>query len=487
MNGSTLDRSLWSCTECGLEGLNELQALVIDYKHKKILLRLEGERWTLPDFLASTPRDDCFSNEECLHIYDWESSFEPWYVIKKLREVVGTNLAVWILRHVWRETKSFHTKKRSFECEKTVMLMECLEEVPTAVSNFQWIPLAEAKVFHLFESADAAIRKEIEWARIGSLPAKRLSWQRPGWFLQTVRWMQQVLNDSHKAQLIEPEPVIGLRCSGYGVVLEGKTNKGSFFVKCTGPFANEAAYTDELGRAVSNFVARPIAAIREKQIMIMSDFGKILNPVHDCLKAEKIAIIKDYARLQKETMSVVNELLNAGFPDFRLCALRGHLDRLVQDPLLDILKKSKAYCEYVNLFQSNISIFQEMAAELEKSNIPPTVTHNDWFFGNVYRKAGSESFMFCDWAEGLVSHPFIDMYCHREHYLEEWEQYGTSDELIKWRRIAGRIGVLIEIVQRLREADAHEDPELQECLDAVGCRLESFKDILEEYRAGEPK
>ena len=198
---------------------NEIQVLLISYSQKKVLLRTYFESWILPGFLQG--ENKCF-----------ESCIEPGFISKKLREVVGMNGKVGVLRLVWKETRAARTPGldgapgTTYLVGKAVLLMECLEEVQV-LPEFRWVCLSQANVFHVINAAALAIGKELKLALMEFEPEERLQWQRHGWFKNAACWMEQVLGSSQNTELTEP--VFQLRSSGYGAVLQANTTKGSFF------------------------------------------------------------------------------------------------------------------------------------------------------------------------------------------------------------------------------------------------------------------
>ncbi len=45
--------------------------------------------------------------------------------------------------------------------------------------------------------------------------------------------------------------------------------------------------------------------------------------------------------------------------------------------------------------------------KLESLQLPDCVTHNDLAFFNVYKPATAENYMFFDFGEGFLGHPFM--------------------------------------------------------------------------------
>lgn len=172
-------------------------------------------------------------------------------------------------------------------------------------------------------------------------------------------------------------------------------------------------------------------------------------------------ILPLYAGLQKEMAGRVDELLEMGVFDRRLAILPGMFDSLVDDREAMLIDtgdglSSQAYKRLVSLKPR----FREMCSELAGRGIPETLHHDDFHDANVFIRDGR--YLFTDWAESCVAHPFFSLVVNRngilnqldladdapeldavrDTYLKAWAEYGTLDELRETFELARRIGMV---------------------------------------------
>lgn len=457
-----LRRGEWSWSKCCESQLQELQFLLMQYDTKKVLLQREGNYWVLPGTLI--PNDS------------FQSSFEPIYVIPTVHEILGAVFPMALLRQVWRKEKQITVRDTVTAYEKTVILMECVEEVVSfEKQDYRWIPLQDADVFHLSQEAAATIHREIKMSLHGVQPLSRSSWQRPGWLFVTLSWTKELLLCKYNAYL--SQDVIQLRSSHLGIILLAKTTAGQFFVKCTSHLANDAAYTRALARVAPAYVAAPVAVDVKKQIMITADYGKILN-TFGMLQAERKRLTKDYVRLQMATIDKTEELIHAGFPDLRLARLFEHIDRLAACPKFASLGNSERSRADVEYFCKNAQLFKDRLGKMVDCNLPPTVTHNDLWATNAYKPTNTENYMFFDFVEAYISHPFASSAggLDKECFLQEWSARSqlTMAELDKSFCVGQAFHRLAVLILRLREGSVAELPESEECFHDARSNLFAF-------------
>lgn len=461
-------RGEWTWSSCVENELQDMQILLISYDAKKVLLCWEEARWVLPGFL--------------IQYRSFESSFLPQFVIPIVHKMLGTVLPITLLRQAWRREKQVTVDKETRVYEKTVILMEAPEnDCSFDEQGFQWISFEEAKVFHLINEAAEAIRREIRFA-LSAVPVNRLSWQRPGWFSATALWMEELLLRECNGSLTED--IKSLRSSELGVILQAKTTMGLFFLKCTAPTANDASYTQALSRIAPEYVAAPIVVDIKKQIMLSKDYGKILY-TYNLSDVENAQLTRDYVRLQLATIDKTEDLIQAGIPDFRLHKLPGHIDRLAASLTFTSLGKSEESKGHVNYFRKSTEMFKEKLGKLGlDSDLPSTVTHNDLWSNNIYKTEDRENYMFFDFVDAYVSHPFASSISglDSEVFLQEWSRM-SDEEMEKLRKCFGvgqALRALAGIVLELRDGKNAELPEADNFFDRACFHLRTFNFRLRE-------
>jgi len=134
-----------------------------------------------------------------------------------------------------------------------------------------------------------------------------------------------------------------------------------------------------------------------------------------------------------------------------------------------------------------------MCDELAAYEVPETIQHNDFHDGQVFVQQGD--YVFSDWGESCVSHPFftmavtlegniawgvddiegsVDVGPFRDAYLEPYSRYATGAELRSALAIALRLGWICRAVDVQRWASALEPPDRDKYLDGVAVRLRMF-------------
>lgn len=467
-----LDRSKWSWST-GIENdIQEFQALVVRFRSKKVLLKKEGNRWVLPGLLCSRA--------------DFSSVFEPTYIIPEIQDLIESDAPLIVLRQSWRRVKSTEIDGCFHTCEKSVVLLEFSEGVTTSESSdlvttnhsdLRWTPADEAVVFHLVEEAAAVILKELRFIAEEIQPQNRKSWQRPGWFQMATSWMVHQLLTKCDAALTEN--IIQMRSSHLGVILKAETTKGRFFLKCTSDSGNDAAYTETLARLSPSYVNSPISVDIERQLLLTADYGEILDPC-DFAEEKRCFLTSCYAQFQMDAMASVDELIFAGFPDMRVCKLIEHVDMLVSSAVFHSLQKvDETGHDEVQMFRSTK---QEIKAELKKLeqalSLRPTVTHNDLWCSNIYWNHDKGNYMFFDFVDSYISHPFASYIgvLNEKQYVKEWSvKTGMSlQELQELLNPGYMCHLLAVLVLRVQEARDVEFPESEESLDEAFRALRLF-------------
>lgn len=470
-----LKRDEWTWSRFNDLLLQEFQALIIDYKRGSVLVKRDEARWIMPAHVGDQD--------------NYESSFLPEFVKEKILDEVELKMDLCVLRQLWRDEMPVKKDKVNYTLEKAVVLVQCLfmkEECSTSERDdtrrghgkeYVWLPLADADIYHLIPDARKVIAEEIEWAMQGRLPENRLKWQRPGWMESIMIWMNDALVSNLGAQVIEP--IYVERTTPLGTIIISVTKKGKFFLKCTPPWQNDAAYTEALARMAPKYVAVPIAVDVGNQVMITRDYGEILVPaIFD--HTDQMNMTLDFVKLQQKVVGNVDELVRVGVPDFRLDPLLKQMDRITSHPALEAINERMEYQEATDFFRSNLDKLKVKVKQLHTSGLPPTMTHNDLILSNVYRKEGLGNFMFFDWVEGYVAHPLTGNLdgLEKNVYLSEWEKYANVQDLRKWCLLGRKVRILIECIINILKVEKVEKADRGKTLAEAG---EGIKDVQQSF------
>lgn len=440
---AVIPRDQWSWNAGIARDATELQVLAVDYDEKTVLLYWEDDKWVMPGrFVDSDVLPSCV---------------EPFRIIPIFHDIVGTALPMEFLRCFWSEKKEGEYKGVHSTFEKSVVLLGTVGDRKDCANGYQWVSLDNTDIYHLFEEAQHAIRTELAWIAKGHEPSNRLTWERRGWYERASSWMKEQLKLHCEAEF--QGSTIHLRSFQIGAIIQANTDHGRFFLKCNS-LRNDAAYTEVLSRVVPKYVAKPVVVDKKQGMMITADYVEILEPFFQFSKLEFEDMAGDYARLQKEAIWKVDELLEGGVPDFRPPKLLMLIDELIGCSVFLQLGDTERSVQDVRYVVGNSDVCKKVIQILIDSNMPATISHNDIFTSNVYRQVGCKQFMFFDWCDGAVVHPFCTSEPFLKHntYFEEWREFGTLEQLKAWYYVGGVVYPLIEVMRGIDEIIALEAP-----------------------------
>jgi hypothetical protein len=381
-------------------------------EHARIWMLRAGEKWVLP------------------HIRTDE---EVWFAeYHKVREKLGKVLGFQVipLRYIRN-----HRDCDPPRIEVIYVLEPSVDKIPATEGHWVGREVLDALGVSEHKNALKAYLEEVEK---GDIPALRPPWTQSGWFDAATEWIEaQVENLGFKLT----EPVECVKSWGISCVLKAHSTGGDFYLKesSTLPlFADEPALTACLATLFPNHIPKPVAIDRERHWMLLEDFGQL--EVED-----QEAMYRCFGELQVKAVKQVDTLLGMGCLDRRLIHLIGQVDTLVEDPnIVDQLKDSE-----VQKLRQLMPRLKEKVGELTTFGVPQTLVHGDLHLGNVVTRDGS--YLFFDWTDGCVTHPFFDMmgiYNQKDEdlrsqfqnaYLEVWTEFESMDRLQRCWKLAGSL------------------------------------------------
>jgi Ser/Thr protein kinase RdoA (MazF antagonist) len=203
-----------------------------------------------------------------------------------------------------------------------------------------------------------------------------------------------------------------------------------------------------------------VAVDAERGWMLMHDHGtRLRDLIHssDDLQHWE-TVLPQYAELQIATGPHVDELLELGVRDERLARIPADLERLLDDPEFLLVDQPDGLTsdEYERM-QAALPEVRELCRRLDAYGVAETIQHDDFHDGNVFMRDGR--YVFVDWGDGCVSHPFHTMVvtlrsvAHRldvepgapilerlrDAYLE---RFGPRNELADAFELAYRVGTI---------------------------------------------
>jgi hypothetical protein len=209
--------------------------------------------------------------------------------------------------------------------------------------------------------------------------------------------------------------------------------------------------------------------------MILHDFGLTLRSF---LKRPRDLVLIDpaltlFAKLQMSVCNHTGIILLMGALDRRLERLPGMFAELLSDPeILRLGFEEGITDQQHNQLLSTLPLYEELCQQLTTYQIPQTLHHDDFHDGNIFvqGEAAPYRFIFSDWGESCVAHPFFsimlllrsvggragfpdeateapdripsDLIRLRDIYLEPWQRYESPERLVDIFNMAWPVGMV---------------------------------------------
>lgn len=267
----------------------------------------------------------------------------------------------------------------------------------------------------------------------GIIPERRAPWALPGWYSQAENWIVEQVSQLERGTVKAIKPVKSWSIS---CVLKVITEQGLLYFKVARDlplFVNEGLVLTGLASLYPGRVPSPISVHPEHGWMLLDDFGD--PPGRDLPLAEQARLMQDFARLQIGSSERIQSLLAWGCKDRRLEVLLSQIEPLLHDEIVLGPLNSE---EREKLRQVGPRL-RELIAELFSLPIPYALLHGDLHTGNIIPH--QDAFLYFDWTDAAVSHPFFDMirifgeedeakkHTLQEAYLSAWEMYYSKTDV----------------------------------------------------------
>jgi len=300
--------------------------------------------------------------------------------------------------------------------------------------NAVWRPLEEILENRAMPSELHAglVRWQPEF-RSGIIPDLRAPWAIPGWHAEVERWIADQVVRLGRGPIHKIEPVKSWSIS---CVLKVVTETGTLYFKVPRElplFVNEGVVLSRLAALYPDRLPVPLAIEPEHGWMLLEDFGG--QPGDDADLDKQARLMQDFARLQIDSSRKIEALLGAGCKDRRLDILLSQIEPLFDDELVLGLLTLE---ERVQL-KPIAPRLRALIAELFSLPIPVALLHGDLHAGNAILR--ENSFLYFDWTDAAVSHPFIDMI---HIFMEEDQAKKTALQeayLLPWEEIYPKVDV----------------------------------------------
>jgi hypothetical protein len=221
-----------------------------------------------------------------------------------------------------------------------------------------------------------------------------LKWTDPEWLAGIQDWIVESLG---RAGVTLMGPIEQPHVRPWATVLRAPGSDGTVWCKAmVPPVAHEPVAISILARAAPDRVPRLLASDRRRGLMLTADGGVRLRDLDGLRRDPKrwMAMLRSYARLQRDIEPAAGELIAAGVPDRRLERLPELVGNLVAELRPDGVDGLEARV-------------RDACAELASLGIPETIEHSDLHDAQVFVGSGGPRFF--DWGDASVAHPFMTL------------------------------------------------------------------------------
>lgn len=275
------------------------------------------------------------------------------------------------------------------------------------------------------------------------IPLLRPSWARRGWLALAETWIHEQLAHLNYAIIA---PIEQVKIWSVSCVLRVQTTIGNVYFKANLDrdmqsnipilptdkrvilpllFAHEQLLIQSLAELYPQNIPALLAMDRERCWMLLAEFGTQLYAHSNKIVWEKA--LEVYAKMQVAAIKHVDTLLAEGFLDRRLHILEAQIDPLLhdKDALADLNRNE---IEQLLAYGPQLKI---MCHQLLNCAVPQTLVHGDLHTGNI--AVQNDNFIYFDWSDGCVAHPFFDVLTFMENIDDPVEQIRFRDSyLVQW-------------------------------------------------------
>jgi len=188
-----------------------------------------------------------------------------------------------------------------------------------------------------------------------------------------------------------------------------RTSNGSYYLKAPSPGCAEVAVTEYLCRIFAEDTLRVVAVNAALNCFVAEGFDELgSGPVLPPLGPDDYAnIVRKWSAMQLRSTHCLEDLRQAGVPDYSPAVLSSLVDGLVQDPTVAAALEGEMSTD------DFVCGAMRVCAKLEASALPVSLVHGDLTTGNVGRKRDGGLLIF-DWQHAYLSHPFCHSYLPRD-------------------------------------------------------------------------
>lgn len=413
--------------------ISNFHIVLPDVERKRILLLPGDTGWKLPSLAVDRL---------------WVG--KSLQIVAHIREKLGLTCNFTVLRYLHRETNEEE------RWDRTYLVLELHANPTEPPLGGQWVNSVGLEELPI---SDQKLRgwllDYLNKESAGEFPPLRAPWARPGWFAAASAWMTKTLTGLNRPPTgaVEQFRNLGISC-----LLRVPTQAGLVYLKATAKlplFVNEAVLMTRLAEEFPGQIPPPLGIEPKKGWMLLDDFGVDVGTSNAGVE-EVASALRQFGALQIKSTPLVEKLLGLGCFDRRLPVLARQFDLLVEHPL------SRRHAKPTDLAQlrSLAPQIQERCTELANYYLPDTLVHGDLHVGNMARNA--EGYLFYDWSDACLAHPFLDMITPyffqeepaeqrqlRDAYLSQWTDWEPMERLQEVWQLARPLAALHQAVSYL--------------------------------------
>ncbi len=328
----------------------------------------------------------------------------------------------------------------------------------TCAEGQHWVNLSEVQDLQMLVPEHRIVVETVLLEQKG-VHEQRVAWACSGWFATAEQWIRQQLD---RLGYVATDSVKQLSMSTWSTVLSVATTTGNLYFKASIPeFAYEPLLTQTLAMLVPAHIPPVLAMDSERHWMLMQDAGIPLATINennpDPTRWEEV--LRLFAQMQIDLVTHIDTLEKTGCPDMRLQRLPALFEEALatKDMLLIGQEDGMPEAEYEQLLALAPEV-KAMCAKLAEYNIPESLHHDDFHGNNILYNG--KTYVFFDWAECALAHPFCSMMIvqrvvkyvleydeimfdrFRDAYLAPWIRYEPIERLREAFTLAVRLGKL---------------------------------------------
>lgn len=270
--------------------------------------------------------------------------------------------------------------------------------------GMRWIASSDLTATDLEPAAlSAVLRAWFHERETGAIPIIRPPWERRGWYAEAVRW---ILSECARLGYAPLGPIEQIKAAwSLSSILRVNTSAGALYFKAVFPKPpSEPAIIAALAQRWPRNVPTVVAADHERGWMLMRDFGEH-SLDHEPI-AQWEAANHTFSAIQLACSADLEPWWRLQCPDLRIPVLVACMDRLLDDPVaLRIGEPGGLTTAAAARLRGAAPRLYDMWSELATISIPASLVQQDFRHGNLVMSG--RSYVFYDWSDTVVSHPFF--------------------------------------------------------------------------------